>query len=175
MSTYTLNRRWSGSTTPGSHQRLVDNDYLCNRNYQSTPSLTQVTNKSSSTFSLYSTYTPPEATTTIIALHTFSLQESPSHHHQSPNLDSPIHSDYIETQSSSSSTSFMSSYLCCGSCTQRFLCLQCIRTNELGILETFGQFQSILVPGFHCVPLWPWAQHVKRISLVCTYTTSSSV
>lgn len=48
------------------------------------------------------------------------------------------------------------SYGCC--------CIQCVRTQEIGITENFGQFQEILAPGFYCLP-WPLAAIAGRLSL----------
>jgi hypothetical protein len=48
------------------------------------------------------------------------------------------------------------SYGCC--------CMQCIRTQEIGITENFGQFQEILAPGFYCLA-WPFSSIAGRLSL----------
>jgi hypothetical protein len=65
------------------------------------------------------------------------------------------------------------SYGCC--------CMQCIRTQEIGITENFGQFQEILAPGFYCLP-WPLASIAGRLSLrvqqldvVCETKTKDNV
>lgn len=51
-------------------------------------------------------------------------------------------------------TSFMS-YGCC--------CVQCIRTNEIGVLQTFGKFRKVIEPGLVLLP-WPCTR-VDRLSL----------
>ena len=43
-------------------------------------------------------------------------------------------------------------------------CMQCVRTQEVGIIENFGQFQEILPPGFYCLP-WPLTNISGRLSL----------
>lgn len=43
-------------------------------------------------------------------------------------------------------------------------CMQCVRTQEIGIIENFGQFQEILAPGFYCLP-WPLTNIAGRMSL----------
>ena len=48
------------------------------------------------------------------------------------------------------------SYGCC--------CMQCVRTQEIGIIENFGQFQEILAPGFYCL-VWPFSSIAGRLSL----------
>jgi hypothetical protein len=48
------------------------------------------------------------------------------------------------------------SYGCC--------CMQCVRTQEIGITENFGQFQEILAPGFYCMA-WPFSSIAGRLSL----------
>ena len=48
------------------------------------------------------------------------------------------------------------SYGCC--------CMQCVRTQEIGIIENFGQFQEILAPGLYCLP-WPLTDIAGRLSL----------
>lgn len=48
------------------------------------------------------------------------------------------------------------SYGCC--------CIQCVRTQEIGITENFGQFQEILAPGFYCMA-WPFSSIAGRLSL----------
>jgi hypothetical protein len=48
------------------------------------------------------------------------------------------------------------SYGCC--------CMQCVRTQEVGIMENFGQFQAIVAPGLYCLP-WPLSSIAGRLSL----------
>ena len=43
-------------------------------------------------------------------------------------------------------------------------CMQCVRTQEVGFLENFGDFQEILGPGLYCL-CWPWSGISKRLSL----------
>ena len=43
-------------------------------------------------------------------------------------------------------------------------CMQCVRTQEVGIIENFGQFQAIVAPGLHCLP-WPLSSIAGRLSL----------
>ena len=43
-------------------------------------------------------------------------------------------------------------------------CMQCVRTQEIGITENFGQFQEILAPGFYCMA-WPLSDIAGRMSL----------
>lgn len=50
--------------------------------------------------------------------------------------------------------------ICCDGC----FCAQCIRTQEVGIVEDLGQFKRILSPGLHCI-VWPLQSIVGRLSL----------
>ena len=43
-------------------------------------------------------------------------------------------------------------------------CLQCVRTQEVGIVEDLGQFKQLLDPGLHCL-IWPLQSIVGRMSL----------
>lgn len=43
-------------------------------------------------------------------------------------------------------------------------CIQCVRTQEVGITENFGQFQEILAPGFYCMA-WPFSSIAGRLTL----------
>lgn len=43
-------------------------------------------------------------------------------------------------------------------------CMQCVRTQEIGIIENFGQFQEIVAPGLYCLP-WPLSSIAGRLSL----------
>lgn len=43
-------------------------------------------------------------------------------------------------------------------------CVQCVRTQEIGITENFGRFQEIVAPGFYCM-VWPMASIAGRLSL----------
>jgi regulator of protease activity HflC (stomatin/prohibitin superfamily) len=43
-------------------------------------------------------------------------------------------------------------------------CLQCVRTQEIAVVEDLGQFKKLLDPGFHCLT-WPLVQIVGRLSL----------
>lgn len=60
-------------------------------------------------------------------------------------------------------------------------CLQCVRTNQVGIVEDLGQFNRILAPGLHCI-YWPLQCIVGRLSLriqqldvVCETKTKDNV
>ncbi len=61
------------------------------------------------------------------------------------------------------------------------MCCQCVRTTEVGIVEDFGKFKTVLSPGLHCLP-WPCRDISGRLSLrinqleiVCESKTSDSV
>jgi len=43
-------------------------------------------------------------------------------------------------------------------------CIQCVRTQEIGIVETLGEFNRILGPGCACL-VWPLQSIVGRLSL----------
>lgn len=43
-------------------------------------------------------------------------------------------------------------------------CIQCIRSDEVGILEQFGEFRELLSPGLVCF-IWPCCQISNRLSL----------
>ena len=58
-------------------------------------------------------------------------------------------------------------------CPHGFLCFQCVRTQELAIMENFGAFESILGPGLH-VMCWPYSTisvflslRIQQLDLVC--------
>jgi regulator of protease activity HflC (stomatin/prohibitin superfamily) len=60
-------------------------------------------------------------------------------------------------------------------------CVQCVRTNQVGIVEDLGQFNRILAPGLHCI-YWPLQCIVGRLSLriqqldvVCETKTKDNV
>mmetsp|Transcript_28544 Transcript_28544/g.53058 ORF Transcript_28544/g.53058 Transcript_28544/m.53058 type:complete len:302 (-) Transcript_28544:179-1084(-) len=62
-----------------------------------------------------------------------------------------------------------------------FCCLQCIRTQEVGVVEDLGQFKRLVDPGLHCV-CWPLVSVVGRLSLriqqldvVCETKTKDNV
>ena len=62
-----------------------------------------------------------------------------------------------------------------------FCCCQCVRTQEVGMTENFGQFQEIIPPGFYCL-LWPMSDIAGRLSLriqqmdvVCETKTKDNV
>lgn len=44
------------------------------------------------------------------------------------------------------------------------LCLQCVRTQEVGFTEQCGAFEEIVGPGLHCLP-WPYRTVAGRLSL----------
>jgi len=145
--------RFSPAGTP-LNQRLVENDYLSHRDYQST----QTSSYRDSSALSHSTYRPPALLAPDDDMSCF--QESPLHSFYRPLSFQEQHSYSLSHNQSDPSP--------CWS-THGFMCCQCIRTNELGILENWGQFHSILAPGFHCIPLWPWAQVASRLSLVCVF------
>jgi regulator of protease activity HflC (stomatin/prohibitin superfamily) len=43
-------------------------------------------------------------------------------------------------------------------------CIQCVRQQEVAVIEDCGQFKTLLDPGLHCV-LWPISCIVGRLSL----------
>mmetsp|Transcript_16135 Transcript_16135/g.19407 ORF Transcript_16135/g.19407 Transcript_16135/m.19407 type:complete len:283 (-) Transcript_16135:219-1067(-) len=43
-------------------------------------------------------------------------------------------------------------------------CFQCVRQQEVGVVEDLGQFKTLLNPGLHCI-LWPVTNIVGRLSL----------
>lgn len=51
-----------------------------------------------------------------------------------------------------------------GICSHGCCCMQCVRTQEIGLIENFGKFQELLAPGFYCLP-WPLTDIVGRLSL----------
>mmetsp|Transcript_26412 Transcript_26412/g.78117 ORF Transcript_26412/g.78117 Transcript_26412/m.78117 type:complete len:288 (-) Transcript_26412:239-1102(-) len=60
-------------------------------------------------------------------------------------------------------------------------CLQCVRTQEVGVVEDLGQFKRLIDPGLHWV-CWPLAGVVGRLSLriqqldvVCETKTKDNV
>eukprot|EP00521_Asterionellopsis_glacialis_P006760 CAMPEP_0195281316 /NCGR_PEP_ID=MMETSP0707-20130614/679_1 /TAXON_ID=33640 /ORGANISM="Asterionellopsis glacialis, Strain CCMP134" /LENGTH=602 /DNA_ID=CAMNT_0040340191 /DNA_START=164 /DNA_END=1972 /DNA_ORIENTATION=- len=55
----------------------------------------------------------------------------------------------------------------CEICSHGCCCVQCVRTQEVGILEQFGKFDTLLPPGLHCLPAWLLcgkSQIVNRVS-----------
>jgi hypothetical protein len=61
-----------------------------------------------------------------------------------------------------------------------FCWMQCVRTQELGITENFGEFQEIVGPGLYCMA-WPFNSIAGRLSLriqqldiVCETKTSDN-
>mmetsp|Transcript_23790 Transcript_23790/g.27410 ORF Transcript_23790/g.27410 Transcript_23790/m.27410 type:complete len:386 (+) Transcript_23790:48-1205(+) len=60
-------------------------------------------------------------------------------------------------------------------------CVQCVRTKEVGVMITFGEFQKLLKPGFICM-MWPCTRIAGRLSLriqqldvVCETKTKDNV
>ena len=60
-------------------------------------------------------------------------------------------------------------------------CLQCVRTQEVAVLEDLGQFKNLLKPGLN-ITLWPISQLAGRLSLriqqldvVCETKTKDNV
>jgi regulator of protease activity HflC (stomatin/prohibitin superfamily) len=61
------------------------------------------------------------------------------------------------------------------------LCLQCVRTQEIGFTETFGAFAEILGPGCYCLA-WPMntistrlSLRVQQLDLTCEANTADKV
>lgn len=61
------------------------------------------------------------------------------------------------------------------------LCVQCVRTQEIGLTENFGKFDLLLEPGFYCMA-WPYSNIAARLSLrvqqldvVCETKTKDNV
>ena len=60
-------------------------------------------------------------------------------------------------------------------------CLQCIRTNEVGVVEDLGQFTKLLDPGLHiiCYPITTVAGRlslrVQQLDVVCETKTKDNV
>jgi len=44
-----------------------------------------------------------------------------------------------------------------------FCCWQCVRTQEVAVVEDLGQFKRLLPPGLHCV-IWPLQGIVGKVS-----------
>mmetsp|Transcript_14209 Transcript_14209/g.29239 ORF Transcript_14209/g.29239 Transcript_14209/m.29239 type:complete len:284 (-) Transcript_14209:446-1297(-) len=61
------------------------------------------------------------------------------------------------------------------------LCLQCVRTNEVGIIEDLGQFKGLIQPGLHfiCYPITSVAGRltlrVQQLDVVCETKTKDNV
>lgn len=61
------------------------------------------------------------------------------------------------------------------------LCLQCVRTNEVGIIEDLGQFKGLIQPGLHfiCYPITSVADRltlrVQQLDVVCETKTKDNV
>jgi regulator of protease activity HflC (stomatin/prohibitin superfamily) len=60
-------------------------------------------------------------------------------------------------------------------------CLQCVRTQEVAVLEDLGQFKGLLSPGLHCI-LFPIAQvagtlslRIQQLDVVCETKTKDNV
>lgn len=61
------------------------------------------------------------------------------------------------------------------------MCLQCIRTNEVGVVEDLGQFRKLIDPGLHfiCWPLTAVAGRltlrIQQLDVVCETKTKDNV
>jgi len=61
------------------------------------------------------------------------------------------------------------------------LCFQCVRTQQVAVLEDLGQFKNLLEPGLHVV-CWPLAQiagtlslRIQQLDVVCETKTRDNV
>ena len=45
-----------------------------------------------------------------------------------------------------------------------FCCMQCVRTQEIGVAENFGSFDELVAPGLYC-SFWPFSTIAGRLSL----------
>lgn len=63
----------------------------------------------------------------------------------------------------------------------RSMCLQCVRTNEVGIVEDLGQFRKLIDPGLHfiCWPLTAVAGRltlrIQQLDVICETKTKDNV
>ena len=152
-----------GQATSGTplnlNQRLVDNDYLSNRDYQSTQPQPAYMGSVLS----QSAYTPPAplATDSTYDASLPSYDAINKHYYDPHALLSALN---LNQQHKYPLPLPYQEYLYCFS--HGLMCCQCVRTNELGVLENWGRFTSILGPGFHCIPMWPWTRIASRLSLV---------
>ena len=61
------------------------------------------------------------------------------------------------------------------------MCLQCVRTNEVGIVEDLGQFRKLIDPGLHfiCWPLTAVAGRltlrIQQLDVICETKTKDNV
>lgn len=61
------------------------------------------------------------------------------------------------------------------------MCLQCVRTNEVGVVEDLGQFRKLIDPGLHfiCWPLTAVAGRltlrIQQLDVVCETKTKDNV
>lgn len=79
----------------------------------------------------------------------------PPHHHQ----HQQHHSTAVlrhDNPATNLSWSILSHGLCC---------VQCVRTQEVGIVERFGAFQEVIGPGLYCGGIWPCTVIKARLSL----------
>jgi len=60
-------------------------------------------------------------------------------------------------------------------------CIQCVRTQNVGVVEDLGQFKTLLSPGMHCL-LWPiscvvgyLSLRVQQIDVICETKTKDNV
>ena len=60
-------------------------------------------------------------------------------------------------------------------------CIQCVRTQEIGVTEDCGQFKSLLEPGFHCVffpvtnVVGTLSLRIQQLNVVCETKTKDNV
>ena len=66
-------------------------------------------------------------------------------------------------------------------CSYGFMCCQCVRTTEIGVSESCGRFESLLEPGFYCLP-WPLydisgrlSVRINQLDITCESKTKDSV
>ena len=61
------------------------------------------------------------------------------------------------------------------------MCLQCVRTNEVGVVEDLGQFRTLIDPGLHFI-CWPFTAvagrltlRIQQLDVVCETKTKDNV
>ena len=60
-------------------------------------------------------------------------------------------------------------------------CIQCVRTQEIGVSEDCGQCKSLLEPGFHCVffpitnVVGTLSLRIQQLNVVCETKTKDNV
>lgn len=61
------------------------------------------------------------------------------------------------------------------------MCLQCVRTNEVGVVEDLGQYRTLLDPGLHFI-CWPFTAvagrltlRIQQLDVICETKTKDNV